>query len=53
MHLYGMGCKRDSQAALDCLRSAADRGNIYATGQLAGYYYNNRLYTKVVEMAER
>ncbi|XP_014668292.1 PREDICTED: LRP2-binding protein-like [Priapulus caudatus] len=53
MHLYGMGCSQDRQMALTYLRTAADRGNVYATGQLASYYYNNKLFTKAAEMAER
>ena len=49
----GQGCKADTSAAFVCLREAAERGNVYAMGNLVGYYYKRRLMTKAVELAAR
>ncbi|XP_062856487.1 LRP2-binding protein [Trichomycterus rosablanca] len=53
MYLYGYGVSKDLHAALYCLKEAATRGNVYAQGHLTAYYYQCKLYTKAVEMAER
>ncbi|XP_037068455.1 LRP2-binding protein-like [Pollicipes pollicipes] len=48
MYLYGLGVRRDLVAARLCLTQAARRGNIYATGQLALFYYRFRFYQHAV-----
>ncbi|NWT82330.1 LR2BP protein, partial [Lanius ludovicianus] len=39
MYLYGQGVRRNTKAALECLRKATQLGNIYAQGHLVEYYY--------------
>ena len=39
--------------AFVCLREAAERGNVYAMGNLVAYYYKRKLMTKAVELAAR
>ena len=53
MYLYGYGVSKDLQAALYCLKEAAGRGNVYAQGHLAAYYYHLKLYTKAAVLAKR
>ncbi|KAM3938220.1 LRP2-binding protein [Leptodactylus fuscus] len=53
MYLYGLGIRRNLQFALECLKEAAERGNVYAQGHLVGHYYNRKLYTKAAELAKK
>ncbi|KAJ8383107.1 hypothetical protein SKAU_G00038850 [Synaphobranchus kaupii] len=53
MYLYGLGIQKDHQSALLCLKEASERGNIYALGHLAGFYYQRKLYSKAVALAKR
>ncbi|XP_057879835.1 LRP2-binding protein isoform X3 [Melospiza georgiana] len=53
MYLYGQGTRRNSQAALECLRKATELGNIYAQGHLVEYYYTGKFYSKAAELAKR
>ena len=53
MYQNGLGCKQNMESAFICLRHAADRGNVYAQGNLVAYYYKRKLYTKTVELAAR
>ncbi len=53
MFLNGLGCKKNIDSAIICLREAAERGNVYAMGNLASYYYKQKLFTKAVELAAR
>ena len=53
MYQHGLGVKKDVNAAFLCLREAAERGNVYAMGNLVADYYNRKLYTKTVELAAR
>jgi TPR repeat protein len=50
---YGIGTKRDIQAAFECLKGASERGNVYAQGNLAMHYYRQKLYNQASEIAER
>ncbi|XP_043925090.1 LRP2-binding protein isoform X2 [Protopterus annectens] len=52
MYLYGFGIKKDIQSAMECLKEASERGNIYAQSQLAVCYYKQKLYTKAAELAK-
>ncbi|KAM6149407.1 LRP2-binding protein isoform 2-T2 [Erethizon dorsatum] len=53
MYFYGEGIHQDTDAALQCLREAAERGNIYAQGNLVEYYYKMKFYTKCVTFSKR
>ncbi|NXI54209.1 LR2BP protein, partial [Chloroceryle aenea] len=53
MYLYGKGIRQNTKAALECLREAAERGNIYAQGHLVEYYYNRRFYSTAAAVAKR
>ncbi|XP_056345820.1 LRP2-binding protein isoform X3 [Oenanthe melanoleuca] len=53
MHLYGQGTCQNTEAALECLRKAAELGNIYAQGHLVEYYYTRKFYSKAAAVAAR
>ncbi|KAM9193526.1 LRP2-binding protein [Mergus octosetaceus] len=53
MYLYGQGIRQNTKAALECLRGAAERGNIYAQGHLVEYYYNRKFYSTAATIAMR
>ncbi|KAI2657121.1 LRP2-binding protein [Labeo rohita] len=53
MYLYGHGVQKDPDAALFCLKEAAERGNVYAQGQLTACYYNRKLYSRAAALGER
>jgi len=45
--------QKNSESAFACFKAAAIRGNIYATGHLIAYYYQNKLFTKALGLAAR
>ncbi|XP_065592631.1 LRP2-binding protein isoform X1 [Cyrtonyx montezumae] len=53
MYLYGQGIRQNTKAALECLKAAADRGNIYAQGHLVEYYYNRKFFSTAAAIAQR
>ncbi|XP_036106174.1 LRP2-binding protein [Molossus molossus] len=53
MYFYGQGIRQDTEAALQCLKEAAERGNVYAQGNLVEYYYNMKFFTKCVAFSKR
>ncbi|NWU53079.1 LR2BP protein, partial [Dromas ardeola] len=53
MYLCGQGTRQNMKAALECLREAADRGNIYAQGHLVEYYYKRKFYSTAAALATR
>ena len=53
MYMYGLGTRQDPNSAFICLREAAERGNVYAMGNLVAYYYKRKLHTKTMELAAR
>ncbi|KGL83673.1 LRP2-binding protein, partial [Tinamus guttatus] len=53
MYLYGQGVRQNIQAGLECLKKAAERGNVYAQGHLVEYYYNRKFYSTAVSVAKR
>ncbi|XP_042727581.1 LRP2-binding protein isoform X2 [Lagopus leucura] len=53
MYLYGQGIRRNSKAALKCLKAAAERGNIYAQAHLVEYYYSRRFFSTAAAIAKR
>nr|CAB3263502.1 LRP2-binding protein-like [Phallusia mammillata] len=53
MYLDGLGIAKNEGNAYECLKEAADRGNVYAQGRLVQLFYNKRLYTKASDLARR
>ncbi|XP_036620664.1 LRP2-binding protein isoform X2 [Trichosurus vulpecula] len=53
MYFYGQGIPQNTDAALQCLRQAANRGNVYAQGHLVEYYYKMKFFTKCVTFSKR
>ncbi|CAF3755677.1 unnamed protein product [Rotaria socialis] len=53
MNLFGIGTSKDINQAIDCLRQASERGNIYAIGLLVYAYYTRKLFTKATDLAKR
>ncbi|KAL8615817.1 hypothetical protein ACOMHN_048525 [Nucella lapillus] len=53
MYLYGLGVKKDTDAAYICLKDAADRGNVYAMGNLISLFYQRKLFTKAADLASK
>uniref|UniRef100_A0A8C3JC91 LRP2-binding protein n=1 Tax=Calidris pygmaea TaxID=425635 RepID=A0A8C3JC91_9CHAR len=53
MYLYGQGIRQNTKAALECLRGAAERGNVYAQGHLVEYYYKRKFYSTAAALAKR
>ncbi|NXL84568.1 LR2BP protein, partial [Alectura lathami] len=53
MYLHGQGVRQNTRAALECLKGAAERGNIYAQGHLVEYYYNRKFYSTAAAIARR
>ncbi|XP_057553098.1 LRP2-binding protein isoform X2 [Hippopotamus amphibius kiboko] len=53
MYFYGQGIRQDTEAALHCLREAAERGNVYAQGNLVEYFYKMKFFTKCVAFSKR
>ena len=44
---------KDNKASFKCLKSAAERGNIYAIGNMSYYYYKLKLFNNAVDFAQR
>ena len=53
MFEYGIGVRPDRQAAFECLKEAAARGNVYAQGNLAVLYFRRKLLNKAADVAKR
>ncbi|KAM4050384.1 LRP2-binding protein isoform 1-T3 [Anomaloglossus baeobatrachus] len=53
MYLHGLGIRRNLQFALECLKEAAERGNVYAQGHLVRHYYDRKLYTMAAQLAKK
>ncbi|KAI5211277.1 Lrp2-Binding Protein [Manis pentadactyla] len=53
MYFHGQGIHQDTEAALQCLREAAERGNVYAQGTLVEYYYKMKFFTKCAAFSKR
>ena len=53
MYQNGLGTRKSDESGFVCFREAAERGNVYAMGNLVAYYYKRKLYTKAVELAAR
>lgn len=50
MYMLGLGVKKDIDAAHICLKEAANRGNVYAMGNLVMLYYKTKLFTKACSL---
>lgn len=53
MHYFGLGCKKDQEAAYECLIDSSERGNIYSMGLLSHYYYTNKFYNKAYDLSKK
>ncbi|KAM4706461.1 LRP2-binding protein [Discoglossus pictus] len=53
MYLYGHGVRKNLQCAMECLKAAAERGNVCAQGHLVSYFYHRKLFTQAVELAKK
>ncbi|KAK7488339.1 hypothetical protein BaRGS_00020498 [Batillaria attramentaria] len=53
MYEYGIGVKKNTDSAYICLKDAADRGNVYAMGNLVSLFYRRKLYTKAADLASK
>ncbi|NXY73992.1 LR2BP protein, partial [Glareola pratincola] len=52
-HLCGQGLRQDTKANSECLREAAEHGNIYVQGHLVEYYYKRKFYSTAAALAKR
>jgi TPR repeat protein len=53
MYYFGIGCKKDMQAAYECLTDSSERGNVYSMGILCDYYYRNKFYIKADDLSKK
>jgi len=53
MYLDGAGIAKSEANAYECLKQAANRGNVYAQGRLVELFYKKRLFTKASDLARR
>ncbi|CAF0768969.1 unnamed protein product [Brachionus calyciflorus] len=53
MYYYGLGCRKDFEAAYECLTNSSERGNVFSMGLLCDYYYRNKFYVKAVDLAKK
>lgn len=53
MFEYGIGVRRNGEAAFKCLKEAAARGNVYAQGNLSVHYFRRKLLNKAADLAKR
>ena len=52
-YYLGKGVKKDVDAAYECWKEAAERGNVHAMGCLVMLYFNRKLYNKAAQLAHR
>jgi len=50
MYEFGLGASKNIESAFECLKEAADRGNVYAMGNLVAHYYQRKLFTKASDL---
>lgn len=50
MYMFGLGISKKIESAFECLKEAADRGNVYAMGNLVALYYERKLFTKASDL---
>ncbi|XP_005095624.1 LRP2-binding protein [Aplysia californica] len=50
MYMFGLGVRKDNDAAYICLKEASERGNVYAMGNLVALFYKSKLYTKACDL---
>jgi TPR repeat protein len=53
MYYFGLGCKKDMEAAYECLTNSAERGNVYSMALLCDYYYRNKFYIKAADLSKK
>lgn len=53
MYYFGIGCRKDKEAAYECLTNSSERGNVFSMGLLCDYYYRNKFYVKAIELGKK
>jgi len=53
MYEHGMGVEKSKQHAFKCFKSAATRGSVYAMGNLALNYYQNKMFRNACAVAKK
>lgn len=53
MYEYGIYVEKDIESSFKCFKSATERGNVYAMGNLALHYYKNKMFTNACDVAKR
>lgn len=53
MYAYGMGVEKSKEHSFKCFKSAAKRGSIYAMGNLALNYYQNKMFRNACAVAKK
>ena len=53
MYYFGLGCKKDMEAAYECLTKSSERGNVYSMALLSDYYYKNKFYIKAADLSKK
>lgn len=53
MHYFGLGCRKDHEAAYECLTDSSERGSVFSMGLLCHYYYKNKFYCKAYDLAKK
>jgi len=50
MYFLGLGVPKDIRSALESLKEASERGDIYAMGNLVAFYYERQMYCKASDL---
>ena len=50
---HGIGVKKNLETSFKCFKSAAEKGNVYAMGNLAVMYYRNKMFNNASDVARR
>ena len=53
MYEFGIGVAKNIESSFKCFKAAAQRGNVYAMGNLALHYYKNKMFNNACEVAKR
>ena len=53
MYEHGMGVVKSKEHSFKCFKSAAKRGSVYAMGNLALNYYQNKMFRNACDLSKR
>lgn len=53
MYEFGLGVTRDKESSFKCFKSAAEKGNIFAMGNLALQYYRFKMFRNAFDVAKK